>query len=210
MRNPGEALPILLVVLDGLADRPYPELVNLTPLEAARTPVMDNLAAGGQPEFHHPLGSGRVPSPELVHWRFFGYKAYPFCGRACLEALGHGLPASRETFSPFWLCAVSPAARTWPAASWAATGRSSPTRRAIGGQRIPPQRVGVRPRALPAVPRRAPGVRLAREAEVPPAHCGDHEPGPLLGADGGFEPASARPRIGTTPNRTHSPASNAR
>ncbi len=73
---------------------------------------MDNLAAGGQPEFHYPLGPGRVPSTELVHWRLFGYEAYPFCGRACLEALGHGLPASRETFSPFWLCAVSPAART--------------------------------------------------------------------------------------------------
>ncbi len=92
MRGPAEPLPILLVVLDGLADRPYPELGGMTPLEAAHTPVMDRLAADGQSGFHYPLGPGRVPSTELVHWRFLGYEAHPFCGRACLEALGEGVP----------------------------------------------------------------------------------------------------------------------
>lgn len=84
-------LPILLVVLDGLADRPYPQLGGLTPLEAASTPTMDRLASEGQSGFHYPLGPGRVPSTELVHWRFFGYGGYPFPGRACLEALGAGV-----------------------------------------------------------------------------------------------------------------------
>jgi 2,3-bisphosphoglycerate-independent phosphoglycerate mutase len=91
LRSDFGSLPILLVVLDGLADRPYPELGGLTPLEAASTPNMDRLAAEGQGGFHYPLGPGRVPSTELVHWRFFGYGDRPFPGRACVEALGAGV-----------------------------------------------------------------------------------------------------------------------
>ena len=85
-------LPILLVVLDGMADRPYAELDGRTPLEAANTPTMDALAREGTNGFCYPLGPGRVPSTELVHFRFFGYEGHHFPGRACLEALGVGLP----------------------------------------------------------------------------------------------------------------------
>lgn len=85
-------LPILLVVLDGMADRPYPELDGRTPLEAASTPSMDTLASEGQSGFCYPLGPGRVPSTELVHFRFFGYEGDHFPGRACLEAAGAGIP----------------------------------------------------------------------------------------------------------------------
>lgn len=91
MMQRSEPLPILLVVLDGLADHPYPDLGGRTPLEAAHTPTMDRLAAEGQSGFHYPLGPGRTPSTELVHFRFFGYDDLPFPGRACLEALGAGL-----------------------------------------------------------------------------------------------------------------------
>lgn len=100
MTDEQDPLLILLVVLDGLADRPYPALDGLTPLEAASTPVMDQLVREGQAGFHYPLGPGRVPSTELVHFRFFGYGACPFPGRACLETLGHGIPcAVGDTFS---------------------------------------------------------------------------------------------------------------
>ncbi|MDP8951118.1 MAG: phosphoglycerate mutase, partial [Actinomycetota bacterium] len=93
-------LPILLVILDGMADRPYRELDGCTPLEAARTPVMDALAREGQSGFYYPLGPGRIPSTELAHFRIFGYGDHPFPGRACLEALGHGVPAEPgDTFS---------------------------------------------------------------------------------------------------------------
>ncbi|MDP8972737.1 MAG: phosphoglycerate mutase [Actinomycetota bacterium] len=85
-------LPILLVVLDGMPDRPYRSLRGCTPLETARTPVMDSLAREGQSGFYYPLGPGRIPSTELAHFRIFGYEGYPFPGRACLEALGHGVP----------------------------------------------------------------------------------------------------------------------
>jgi 2,3-bisphosphoglycerate-independent phosphoglycerate mutase len=93
-------LPILLVVLDGMPDRPYRSLCGRTPLEAARTPTMDALAGEGQSGFYYPLGPGRIPSTELAHFRIFGYGGYPFPGRACLEALGHGVPcAPGDTFS---------------------------------------------------------------------------------------------------------------
>ena len=93
-------VPILLVVLDGMADRPYPELGGHTPLEVASTPVMDRLVGEGQTGFYYPLGPGRVPSTELSHFRLFGYGGYPFPGRACLEALGHGVRyAAGDTFS---------------------------------------------------------------------------------------------------------------
>ena len=46
--------PLVLVVLDGLGDRPVPELRGRTPAEAARTPVLDELA-------EHVLLGGGVP-----------------------------------------------------------------------------------------------------------------------------------------------------
>lgn len=83
-----------------MADRPYRELDSLTPLETARTPAMDRLAGEGQSGFYYPLGPGRVPSTELSHFRLFGYGDHPFPGRACLEALGHGVPcAPGDVFS---------------------------------------------------------------------------------------------------------------
>ena len=87
-------LPILLVVLDGMPDRPYRSLDGRTPMETACTPTMDSLAREGQSGFYYPLGPGRIPSTELAHFRIFGYEAHPFPGRACLEALGHEVPCT--------------------------------------------------------------------------------------------------------------------
>ncbi|MHC1559623.1 alkaline phosphatase family protein [Actinomycetospora sp. C-140] len=83
--------PVVLVVLDGLGDRPVPELGDRTPAEAARTPVLDALAARGASGWHLPFGWGRAPSSELAHWAMFGFADVPFPGRAVLEALGAGV-----------------------------------------------------------------------------------------------------------------------
>lgn len=80
--------PILLLILDGIGDRPCPDLGGLTPLEAARTPHLDALAAQGASGVLYPLGPGRVPSSELAHFAFFGYPPELFPGRAVLEGLG--------------------------------------------------------------------------------------------------------------------------
>jgi 2,3-bisphosphoglycerate-independent phosphoglycerate mutase len=84
-------LPLVLLVLDGLGDRPVPELGGRTPAEAARTPVLDELARRGASGRHVPFGWGRAPSSELSHWALFGYSEQPFPGRAVLEGLGAGL-----------------------------------------------------------------------------------------------------------------------
>ncbi|MFB3092850.1 MAG: phosphoglycerate mutase, partial [Dehalococcoidia bacterium] len=47
---------ILLVIFDGLADRPAPELDGKTPLEAARTPNLDRVVAQGINGLFHPKG----------------------------------------------------------------------------------------------------------------------------------------------------------
>lgn len=86
-----DAVPVVLVVLDGLGDRPSYELGGRTPAEAAATPVLDALAARGASGLHVPFGPGRATSSEVSHWSMFGYEGVPFPGRAALEALGVGL-----------------------------------------------------------------------------------------------------------------------
>jgi 2,3-bisphosphoglycerate-independent phosphoglycerate mutase len=86
-----DRLPVVLVVLDGLGDRPVPELGGRTPAEAAATPVLDALARRGASGWHLPFGWGRAPASELAHWAMFGFADVPFPGRAVLEAVGAGL-----------------------------------------------------------------------------------------------------------------------
>ena len=61
-----DRLPAMLVILDGLGDRPVPQLGGRTPSEAARTPVLDELARRGASGWHVPLGWGRAPASELA------------------------------------------------------------------------------------------------------------------------------------------------
>lgn len=98
-----DRLPIVLVILDGLGDRPIEELGQRTPAEAAHTPHLDALARRGASGWHLPFGWGRAPASELAHWAMFGYATVPFPGRAVLEALGGGLHVDTD-------CAVTHAA----------------------------------------------------------------------------------------------------
>jgi len=82
---------IMLVVLDGLADRQYDELGGLTPLEAAETPNLDALAAAGSNGFMYPLSPGLCPSSFQAHFALFGYPLDRFPGRGLLEAHGEGI-----------------------------------------------------------------------------------------------------------------------
>ena len=49
---------ILLIIFDGLADRPAPELGGKTPLEAAATPNLDRLASEAINGLFHPKSPG--------------------------------------------------------------------------------------------------------------------------------------------------------
>jgi len=81
----------VLLIFDGLGDRPIPELDNLTPLERAKTPNFDRLAAEGICGLMSTLGVGRVPGSDTAHLTIFGYditEYYP--GRGPIEVAGLG------------------------------------------------------------------------------------------------------------------------
>lgn len=84
-------MAIILLILDGIADRPWPVLGGLTPLQAARTPNLDRFASSGQTGVLHPLGRGMAPGSELSHFVLFGYPRELYPGRAVFEAIGEGL-----------------------------------------------------------------------------------------------------------------------
>jgi 2,3-bisphosphoglycerate-independent phosphoglycerate mutase len=88
--------PIVVVLLDGLADRAHDSLGGRTANEVAATPSLDRLAAGGSTGVLFSLGPGRAPSSELAHWSILGYRPEEFPGRAVFEALGAGQEVNPE------------------------------------------------------------------------------------------------------------------
>lgn len=84
-------LKILLIVGDGMADRPIKELHGKTPLEVASKPNIDELASRSALGLWDPLGPGLRPGSDTAHLALFGYdprRYYP--GRGPFEALGVG------------------------------------------------------------------------------------------------------------------------
>ncbi|MDR7401721.1 MAG: 2,3-bisphosphoglycerate-independent phosphoglycerate mutase [Armatimonadota bacterium] len=83
---------LLYVVLDGLADRPVADLQGRTPLEAAPTPHLDDLAARGQQGIVTTVGEGIAPESDVAVMAILGYDPLRYhTGRGPLEALGAGL-----------------------------------------------------------------------------------------------------------------------
>jgi 2,3-bisphosphoglycerate-independent phosphoglycerate mutase len=82
--------PIVVVLLDGLADRAHASLGGRTANEVADTPNLDRLVAAGSNGVLYSLGPGRAPSSELAHWAILGYRPEEFPGRAVFEAVGTG------------------------------------------------------------------------------------------------------------------------
>jgi 2,3-bisphosphoglycerate-independent phosphoglycerate mutase len=83
---------LLYVCLDGLGDDPNTELGDRTPLEAARTPVLDGLAAKGALGMVHTVGEDVAPESDIAVFAILGYdprEEHP--GRGVLEALGVGM-----------------------------------------------------------------------------------------------------------------------
>jgi 2,3-bisphosphoglycerate-independent phosphoglycerate mutase len=82
--------PIVVLLLDGLGDRAHAALGGRTANEAAATPNLDELAAGGSCGVLYAIGPGRAPSSEVAHWSLLGYLPGEFPNRAVFEALGAG------------------------------------------------------------------------------------------------------------------------
>ena len=124
--------PIVVFLLDGLADRAHDSLGGRTGLEAAVTPNLDRLCQGGSCGVLYAIGLGRAPSSEVAHWSMFGYRPDEFPGRAVFEALGRGQEVSTEHV--FAYAALRPAERR--DGGWWLTGRPDPERDADEAQRL--------------------------------------------------------------------------
>jgi 2,3-bisphosphoglycerate-independent phosphoglycerate mutase len=116
--------PIVVILLDGLADRAHDVLGGRTGNEAAATPNLDALAARGSCGLLYAVGPGRAPSSEVAHWSMLGYRPDEFPGRAVFEALGRGQQVSGEDVLAY--AALRPAERRDD--GWWLTGRPDPDR----------------------------------------------------------------------------------
>lgn len=82
---------ILLLIADGVGDRPCEELDGMTPLEYAKTPNLDRLAETGTTGIVDVLGAGIPIGTDLGHMILFGYGKEDYPGRGPIEASGAGL-----------------------------------------------------------------------------------------------------------------------
>ncbi len=82
----------VIVLGDGMADRPIEELGGMTPLEYAQTPQMDALAQAGEIGMVHTIPDGMSPGSDTANLSVLGYdpKVY-YSGRSPLEALSIGV-----------------------------------------------------------------------------------------------------------------------
>jgi 2,3-bisphosphoglycerate-independent phosphoglycerate mutase len=83
---------VLLLILDGISDRPCAELGGRTPLGAAETPVLDRLAREGICGIMDPIGPGIRPGSDTAHLSILGYPPDRYyTGRGPFEAEGCGI-----------------------------------------------------------------------------------------------------------------------
>ena len=124
--------PIVVFLLDGLADRAHESLGGLSGLEAAGTPNLDRLCASGSCGVLYGVGPGRAPSSEVAHWSMLGYRPDEFPGRAVFEALGRGQEVDADHV--FAYAALRPAEQRGD--GWWLTGRPDPDRDAAEAERL--------------------------------------------------------------------------
>ena len=82
----------LILIMDGMGDRPIKELGNKTPLEAANTPNMDKMAEEGITGIMDSIAPGIIPGSDTAHLSILGYNPYEvYTGRGPFEANGVGV-----------------------------------------------------------------------------------------------------------------------
>jgi len=93
----------IVVLGDGMADYPLPELGNLTPLQYAKTPHMDSLAASGEIGMVQTVPEGFPPSSDVANLAVMGYAPEKYyTGRSPLEAASMGVVLAKEDIA--WRC----------------------------------------------------------------------------------------------------------
>jgi 2,3-bisphosphoglycerate-independent phosphoglycerate mutase len=93
----GNIKKILFIVIDGLADRPIPELSGKTPLSVADLPNLNILSDRGVLGVQNALPKGEYPTSEEAHLALFGYDyRADLPGRGILEGLGLGINIDKK------------------------------------------------------------------------------------------------------------------
>jgi 2,3-bisphosphoglycerate-independent phosphoglycerate mutase len=83
----------LMLVGDGMADIPIESLDNKTPLEYAKTPNMDAVAAMGRMGMVKTVPDGMPPGSDVANMSLMGYNpSLYYSGRAPIEAASMGIP----------------------------------------------------------------------------------------------------------------------
>lgn len=87
---------IILIIIDGLGDKPISALGNKTPLEAAKTPNLGFLAKEGICGLIKLKFPGATPTSEGAHFSLFGYEPEFYkIRRGIITATGAGLKAKK-------------------------------------------------------------------------------------------------------------------
>lgn len=85
---PAESTKYILLVPDGMADRPLEQLGGKTPMQVARKPNMDFLAANGRVGAVHTIPPGMDPGSDVAAMSLLGYDARQYyTGRGPIEAV---------------------------------------------------------------------------------------------------------------------------
>ncbi|MDO9515486.1 MAG: cofactor-independent phosphoglycerate mutase [Syntrophales bacterium] len=87
----------IVLLGDGMADYPLPELQGKTPLHAAHTPHMDRIAAEGTLGLIDTIPAGFTPGSDVANLSVLGYDPTVYhTGRAPLEAASMGVALSPD------------------------------------------------------------------------------------------------------------------
>jgi 2,3-bisphosphoglycerate-independent phosphoglycerate mutase len=82
----------IIMIIDGMGDRPIKELGDKTPLEAAKTPNMNKMVERGICGIMDPIRPGIRAGSDTSHISILGYDPYKvYTGRGPFEAAGVGL-----------------------------------------------------------------------------------------------------------------------
>ena len=82
----------IIMIIDGMGDRPIKELGDKTPLEAAKTPNMNKMVERGICGIMDPIRPGIRAGSDTSHISILGYDPYEvYTGRGPFEAAGVGL-----------------------------------------------------------------------------------------------------------------------
>lgn len=87
----------IIILGDGMADEPLEQLGGMTPLEAAHTPLMDELAGKGELGLVKTVPDSMKPGSDVANLSVLGYNPEEnYSGRSPLEALSVGVEMEED------------------------------------------------------------------------------------------------------------------